>query len=88
MQGKIAATARLVGREQLPIGNMGRACGDSTAAKGFTNASANLKYPVLLQYGSRHPNNEHAAFLISSRSHDWGVSSATWRGHKQVVSHH
>lgn len=82
-QGKIAATARLVGQEQLPILNETAQMGSLIAQTGFSHLSKQ-PFPALLAYPN-HPS-DRAAFLITSRSHDWGVASATWFGHLPAVS--
>ncbi|BDA51322.1 probable glycine-rich domain-containing protein 1 at N-terminal half [Coccomyxa sp. Obi] len=94
-KGVLVATARLVGKEQLPIKETGGMVGATVNASGrnhFSNpllftpnqgfsALPDQAYPALLSYANpRHPS-ERTAFLISSRSHDWGVASAVWHGH-------
>ncbi|CAL8466324.1 g5860 [Coccomyxa elongata] len=78
--GVVTATGRLVGKEQLPIKETSGMVGANVNASGFS-ALPDQAYPALLSYANtRHPS-ERMAFLISLRSHDWGVASAVWHGH-------
>lgn len=85
MQEKaVAATARLVGIEQLPLAQItDNTHGMRIKLQGYAGARGIPDYPALLFYEDT--PKERAAFLISSRGHDWGICAATWAGQSDMV---